>query len=214
MTPLSIPDGMLIAIEGIDGAGKTTLAHRLGDALRNTGLTVTVSKEPTTGPWGMKMRQSAADGRLEAGDELRYLLLDRQAHVEELIAPALARGEVVILDRYYPSTVAYQGAAGLDVHKLLDDNAFAPRPDLLLVLDVDPAVGLQRIRARGDKPNHFENVDNLTRCRAIFKQDDLLHADVLDASVDADTVFELARGIVDEVLRGKRVEAPGVEGAL
>jgi dTMP kinase len=203
MTSLTIPNGLLVAIEGIDGAGKTTLAHRLGAMLNAAGITTQVSKEPTTGPWGMKMRESAAAGRLDADDELRYLLLDRQAHVAELIAPALARGELVILDRYYPSTVAYQGAAGLDVHALLDANAFAPKPDLLLVLDLEPAVGLARIRARGDKPNHFENTDNLTRCREIFTRPDLLQATVIDASASADQVFAQALRYIKVSLKAR-----------
>lgn len=77
------------------------------------------------------------------------LLRDRRQHVEDLIVPMIGRGAVVILDRYFPSMVAYQGAAGLPVDALLEANAFAPRPDVLLLLDVPPAIGLQRIWERG-----------------------------------------------------------------
>lgn len=214
MTALNIPNGLLMAIEGIDGAGKTTLAHRLGTMLNAAGIVTHVGKEPTTGPWGMKMRESAAAGRLDADDELRYLLLDRQAHVAELIAPALARGELVILDRYYPSTVAYQGAAGLDVHELLDANAFAPKPDLLLVLDLAPEEGLARIRARGDKPNHFENTQTLTRCREIFTRPDLLQATIVDATASADQVFAQAVRYLKAALKAKTADDPGAGNLL
>lgn len=187
---LTLPAGLLIAVDGIDGAGKTTLAHALGAALGESGVPVTVSKEPTAGPWGMKLRTSALHGRLSVHDELKYLVLDRRQHVEELIAPSLERGEIVILDRYFPSTVAYQGAAGLPVDELMDANAFAPRPDLLALLDVDPAIGLARIRSRGDMPNYFETLDNLERCREIFLSlGDLPYARVVDASKSPSEVF-------------------------
>ncbi len=188
MAPLPIPGGLLIAIEGIDGAGKTTLAHTLRDTLSLDGCTVNLSKEPTNGPWGMQMRASASTGRLSPEEELRLLILDRRQHVDELVAPALARGEIVILDRYFPSNVAYQGAAGLDIGTLVQANAFAPRPDLLLLLDLAPEVGLARIRLRGDKPNHFETADNLDRCRAIFRDLALPHTAVMDATRAADEV--------------------------
>jgi dTMP kinase len=182
MAPSPIPGGLLIAIEGIDGAGKTTLAHTLRDALSVEGAAVTLSKEPTNGPWGMQMRASASTGRLTPDEELDLLIRDRQQHVEELIAPALARGEIVILDRYFPSNVAYQGAAGLATDELMRANAFAPRPDLLLLLDLSPDVGLARIRLRGDKPNHFETADNLDRCRTIFRDMALPHTAIVDAT--------------------------------
>lgn len=187
-----IPGGLLIAIEGIDGAGKTTLARTLGDELTRQGAKVSLSKEPTTGPWGMKMRHSAAEGRLTPEEELRLLILDRQQHVEELIAPALAEGGIVILDRYFPSNVAYQGAAGIPVNQVMEVNAFAPRPDLLLLLDLPPAIGLGRIRARGDAPNHFETNDNLERCREIFRSLDLPRTVVVDATASAASVAEQA----------------------
>jgi len=168
MTSITIPGGLLVAIEGIDGAGKSTLAKALTERLRAHGVAVSTSKEPTNGPWGMRLRQSAESGRLTPEEEVKYLLADRRDHVDQFIGPALQRGEVVILDRYFPSMVAYQGAAGLPVDDLSKANDFAPRPHLMLLLDVEPAIGLERIRARGDRPNHFENEENLAMCRQIF----------------------------------------------
>lgn len=187
---MTIPGGLLIAIDGIDGAGKTTLANGLRERLTAVGASVLQSKEPTSGPWGTKLRESAASGRLTVEEELDLLLRDRRQHVEEVLRPALEAGEVVILDRYFPSTVAYQGAAGLPVEDLLTANEFAPSPDLLLLLDVDPAVGLDRIRARGDRPNHFETATNLAACREIFLALRLPNQRVLDASRGAEEVLD------------------------
>ncbi len=107
--------GILIAIEGIDGAGKTTQVKMLHRALKRAGISVIRSKEPTTGHWGSILRQSAFTGRLSPREELETFIKDRTEHVETLIGPHLSSGSVVILDRYFYSTIAYQGARGADV---------------------------------------------------------------------------------------------------
>ncbi len=164
-----MPKGILIVLEGIDGTGKSTQAKRLGEWFALQGREVVLSREPTAGPWGAKVRESAATGRLSPEDELRYFLNDRRQHVEELIAPSLAAGKVVILDRYYFSTMAYQGARGFDPAEIRRMNeTFAPVPDLLLVMDLDVDISLERIGGRGDVANEFEKRENLERCREIF----------------------------------------------
>ncbi len=161
--------GLFIVIEGIDGTGKSTQAARLSEWFRERGREVVLSREPTAGPWGRKVRESAATGRLSPEDELEYFLNDRRQHVDELIGPSLAAGKVVILDRYYFSTMAYQGARGFDPLEIRRKNeAFAPRPDLLLILDLEVDAALERIGARGDTANEFEQRENLERCREIF----------------------------------------------
>ncbi len=161
--------GLFIVIEGIDGTGKSTQAKRLGEWLASQGREVVLSREPTAGPWGKKVRESAATGRLSPEEELQYFLNDRRQHVEELIAPSLAAGKVVILDRYYFSTMAYQGARGFDPAEIRRKNEeFAPVPDLLLIMDLDVDSALERIGARGDTANEFEKRENLERCREIF----------------------------------------------
>ena len=130
--------GLFIVIEGIDGTGKSTHARRLGGWFESQGRVVVLSREPTDGPWGKKLRESAATGRLSPEDELEYFLNDRRQHVTEIIAPALAAGKVVILDSYYFSTMAYQGARGFDPAEIRRRNEeFAPVPDLLLILDLE-----------------------------------------------------------------------------
>jgi len=160
---------MLIVLEGIDGTGKSTQSRMLADWFREQGREVLSSREPTDGPHGRRLRDSASAGRLSPEEELGLFLLDRREHVDTLIAPALAAGRVVILDRYYFSTMAYQGARGFDPAEIRRRNeAFAPVPDHLFILDLDLDTALSRIGARGDTANEFEQRESLARCREIF----------------------------------------------
>jgi dTMP kinase len=161
--------GFLIAIEGIDGTGKTTQAHHLQEALQARKLAVIRTKEPTTGHWGQVLRDSALTGRLSIEEEIEAFINDRKEHVEQTIIPALREGKIVIIDRYYFSTAAYQGARGIDPEELIKKNeAFAPEPDLLVLLDIEPKAGLERIRTRGDRANLFEKTGTLRKARDIF----------------------------------------------
>lgn len=181
---------MFIVIEGIDGTGKSTQAKRLAEHFRNLGKTVTLSREPTDGPWGTLLRSSAEKGRLSPDEELQAFYNDRRQHVEELIKPALTNGHVVILDRYYFSMMAYQGARGFDPAQIRKENeTFAPVPDLLLILDLDVDTALKRIGSRGDTANEFEQHSNLSRCREIFLSlKDEPFARVIDANGSTDEV--------------------------
>jgi dTMP kinase len=165
----TIPGGFLLAIEGIDGAGKSFQAQAVASALAARKLDVVLTREPTRGPWGQMLRESAAKGRLSPADELNAFLEDRKQHVQELIRPSLAAGKIVITDRYYFSTVAYQGARGFDPAELLRLNeAIAIEPHLLVIIDLDPAVGLTRIGHRDGAANEFETLTQLSRSREIF----------------------------------------------
>jgi dTMP kinase len=202
MPTTPIPGGFFIVIEGIDGAGKSSHARRLALLLGALGFEVVASREPTLGESGRRLRESMQHGRLAPAEEHRLLLLDRREHLETLIRPALMRGAVVILDRYYHSSVAYQGAAGLDPARVRADNeAFADRPHLLLLLDLDVDSALRRIAARGDRPNAFESRRTLAACRetylgfAALPEARLLDArapiDHVGAAVDAATLRAL-----------------------
>jgi dTMP kinase len=193
--------GFLLVLEGIDGSGKSTLARALAEHLRARGLTVVVSREPTDGLHGTALRRSAKTGRLSLADELDLFLKDRAEHVETLIRPALARGEIVILDRYYLSTAAYQGARGVDPTEIIARNeAFAPRPDLVLLLDIDPLGGTGRILHRGDQPDDFEAVTYLARVREIFLALPQPFIRRIDATRPPDEVFGNAARILDDEL--------------
>lgn len=201
MERTALDRGLLVVIEGIDGAGKSTLIGRLAEHLRTRGFEVVASREPTHGPHGQALRDTAASGRLDPQAELELLLADRAEHVREQINPALARGAVVLLDRYYYSNAAYQGAAGLDVdHVLALNEAFAPPADVLLLLDLPVGGGLQRIAGRGDRANAFEQADTLQRVRELFLGMVEGRGTVIDASLSADAVFERARARVDQAI--------------
>ncbi len=191
--------GLFIVFEGIDGTGKSTQARRLGEWFASRGREVLLSYEPTNGPWGTKLRESAATGRLSPEDELRYFLNDRRQHVEEKIKPALAAGKVVILDRYYFSTMAYQGARGFDPAEIRRMNEeFAPIPDLLLILDLDVDTAHDRIGHRGDSTNEFEKHESLVRCREIFLSlKDEPFVRVIDSSGGLDEVSARIRQAVE-----------------
>ncbi len=141
-------------------------------------------------------------GRLSAEDELEHFLNDRREHVQEVIAPSLAAGKVVILDRYYFSTMAYQGARGFDPAEIRKKNeAFAPIPDLLLIMDLDVDAALARIGARGDTANEFEKRENLERCREIFLSlEGEKFVSVIESSGTIDEIARQIRQVVTQKL--------------
>lgn len=157
---------MLIAIEGIDGAGKTTIARFLRDELEKRGYPVVLLKEPTDGEYGRKIKE--AEKRYEPEEELKLFLLDRKEDVDKNILPALRNGKIVIMDRYYISSMAYQGARGLDMDEIRRMNEeVAPKPDLVIILDVSPQEGLKRVGRRGNR-TIFEEESYLARVRENF----------------------------------------------
>ena len=187
-----IPGGFLVAVEGIDGTGKSTVAAALAQWCGERGLACVFSREPTNLSHGRKLRESMKSGRLSMEEERELFLLDRKEHIARSIVPALAEDHIVILDRYYWSNAAYQGACGADVADIIVRNeAVAPVPDLILFMDIDVDESLHRIHGRGDAPNAFEERAALEKTRAIFTQ---LHdrADRpsvrIDASPDLRTV--------------------------
>ncbi|MHA3771715.1 dTMP kinase [Verrucomicrobiota bacterium sgz303538] len=200
-----IPNGFLVVIEGIDGAGKSTVAQRLRAFCDEHGLPCLASREPTDGPWGRKLRESAQTGRLSLEEELELFIKDRREHVEQRIRPALAEGKVVVLDRYYFSTAAYQGARGADPEEVLAANEqFAPQPDLLLLLDADPERTLERVRSRGDVPNEFERESALKEIRRIFLSISRPYLVRINASTGADEVARQVRASFSAALCAKR----------
>ncbi|MGO4147747.1 dTMP kinase [Paenarthrobacter sp. YAF11_1] len=148
--------GLFIAFEGGDGAGKSTQAARLADALQSRGRSVLRTREPGGTPIGEKLRSLVLDhghGTIDARTEALMFAAARAAHASQVIRPALAEGMVVITDRYIDSSVAYQGAGrGLGAEGVLTLNQWATEslsPDLTVLLDVDPSDGRRR-RTAGD----------------------------------------------------------------
>ena len=187
---------VLIAIEGIDGSGKTTVARFLRDVLTKLGYPVVLFKEPTDSEWGIKIKESY-DSRLKPEEELELFLKDREYDVRENIIPSLKQGKIVIMDRYYFSTIAYQGALGFDPEELREMNEkIAPKPDLLFILDIPPEKAISRVKKRGDRPNDFERMEYLRKVREIFLS--ARDAIIIDATKDLE---EIKREILDKTLQ-------------
>lgn len=202
--------GVFLVFEGIDGAGKSSQINFLRGAFEAAGESPVVSREPTDGPWGRRIRESASTGRLTPAEELEAFIRDRTEHLSGLIMPALRQGRVVILDRYFYSTIAYQGSrAGVDAAKVQRrmEHLF-PEPDLVLLLDVDPGTALRRIVAgRGETPNEFERREGLERARALFLSLDSPRIRRIDASRgEAEVAREVASAVASGPLSEKRPE--------
>lgn len=169
--------GFFIALEGLDGAGKTTQSGRLSAALRSLGLDPKEVKEPTSGPWGQKIRALARQGRrgVLPEEELEYFVKDRAEDVAENIGPALLAGRPVVADRYILSSVAYQSALGLDERRIFNANKSFPWPDLIVILDTPVETGLSRIAASRPEglDQAFEEPQYLTRVKAAFDRQNL-----------------------------------------
>jgi dTMP kinase len=172
--------GKLIVLEGIDGAGTTTQQRFLDTALSYRGLDVEVTREPTFGPIGNLLRDVMGRRMRAFGAEAMALLFaaDRLDHLAREVEPALARGAVVICDRYDLSTLTYQAATHPDgeaiVPWLRAINSRARRPDLTIVVDVAPEVAAERRAARGGPAELFEQTELQARLARLYARAELL----------------------------------------
>ena len=205
---MKLKRGLLIVLEGIDGSGKTTQARLLAGALRRAGLEALSFREPTRGRWGREIREKARrPDSLTPEEELALFLKDREEDVARNILPSLRRKKAVVLDRYYYSTIAYQGAKGISRARIRRLNErFAPGPDLVFILDVDPGRGLGRIKGRPKKEPLFERKEYLARVRRIFRSFRGRKFVHLDGTRDKKEIAELILGRVMRLIRLRRQE--------
>jgi len=198
---VGVKPGTFVVFEGLDGSGKSTQLERLAERLRAEASTLVTTGEPWSGsPWGARIRAMARAGEpLPPEEELRWFLYQRRDHVRELIRPALAEGRIVLCDRYYLSTVAYQGARGLDAAAILQESeAEFPVPDLVLLLEIGPAEGLRRVGGRGDPDEPvFERRDFLERAARIFHELACDYVERIDATGDPDAVQAAVLGALE-----------------
>jgi len=163
--------GWLIVFEGIDGTGKSTQCMQMEAYLNKLEIPVTRLREPTDGIWGQKIRKILSEGRgdLTREEELSWFIKDRQEDVVKNILPALNLNKVVLMDRYYYSTAAYQGALGLDPKNILRENEdFAPIPDRAYIFTAPPEECLARIESSRESHSSFEKLDYLNQVQKIF----------------------------------------------
>jgi dTMP kinase len=182
--------GFFIVIEGIDGSGKDTHMKYISNELRERGYNVVETAEPSRDRVGTFLKRYAKSGgeRLPAETEALLYAADRYEHVKRVIEPALRRGQIVISNRYLHSSLAYQGAAGVDLDWIRELNRFALRPDLGLLLDILPEYSLHRLKRRR---SIFESADYLRKVRDIYirlaRQGELVR-------VDADRPRKIVQG--------------------
>ncbi|OYU17672.1 MAG: dTMP kinase [Rhodobacteraceae bacterium PARR1] len=190
--------GIFLSFEGIDGSGKSTQARRLADSLRARGHAVTLTREPGGSPGAEDIRRLVLTGdpdRWSPETEILLFTAARRDHLEKTIRPALSRGEVVITDRFADSTRMYQGLrapALRDTVDRLHELMIGTEPDLTLLVDIDPAVGLARAQARAGDEMRFEDMGLATQAQMRAGFLDLAARTprfaVIDGARDADAV--------------------------
>jgi dTMP kinase len=195
--------GLLIAFEGIDGAGKTKQAQVLKGHLSNLGYDIVLTKEPTDGLYGRRIKQLSHNRELSPAKEYELFVADRKEHIKSVIGPSLKEKKIVVVDRYYFSTMAYQGALGLDVEAIKKENeSFAPVPDVVFLLMVSPKVGLSRIRKRRNEiPNLFEDEQYLSKVEEIFHSLDESYVVKLDGHEAFESLSKTITNAVDDIIR-------------
>ena len=191
---------MLVNLEGIDGCGKSTQSELLRKKLEDIGDEGIILKEPTKRPHGQILWDMLHGKRKATNEEiLELFVLDRKQHVEEKIEPALDSGAVVLMDRYYYSSMAYQVAGGIDVEEIREKHEFAPKPDVVLIFDLPVSVALERVKGHSDA-DEFEKEEHLEKVREAYlnlENDPLVR--IVDATGTPEEIFGNVWKLVSEV---------------
>ena len=155
--------GYFISFEGIDGSGKSTQIQRLANFLRSLSFDIVVTREPGGSVGGEEIRKLLLQGdvdRWSAETEILLFTAARRDHLERIILPAMKNGQIVICDRFTDSTRMYQGMRGPKLKKLvdmLDKEVIGHDPDLTILIDIDPEIGLRRAKSRETVEERFED---------------------------------------------------------
>jgi len=170
---IKVKGGYLIAIEGIDGVGKTTQSGELKKRLETLGYRVVLLKEPTNSEYGRQIRNISLHNNEHFRNperECKLFIEDRKIDVKKNILPNLENGNIVIMDRYYYSNMAYQGVLGLVPEDIKQKNErIAPIPQIVFIMDILPSIGVDRIiNKRKEKTNSYERIDYLEKVREYF----------------------------------------------
>jgi dTMP kinase len=159
--------GFFICVEGLDGCGKTTQTKLLVRRLRRKRYDAIYTAEPSRGKIGKFIKRHCLHGEKRVSSIIEALLFaaDRFEHVEDVIAPAIGKGKIVVSDRYVYSSLAYQGAAGLDLEWIEKVNEHAIHPDLAFFIDVKPEVVVKRLKP---KKSVMENLQTQQKVREVY----------------------------------------------
>ena len=204
-------NGIFIVVDGIDGSGKSELVKMLHNYLysKHKKFRILTTREPTHGKYGSKIREmlrKEKDPKASSKKLAELFIKDREMHLKNTIMPFLKSSgkrelNIVLCDRYYYSTIAFQGAQGMDMKLLLNKNKIFVKPDIALVLDTEPSIALKRIALR--QKEKFEKLDFMKRIRENFlKLPNLMNDNIkiIDSNRPLNEVFESARQETDKLL--------------
>jgi len=201
---------IFIVLDGMDGSGKSEMIKLLHDYLsKNEKYRVLMTREPTDGVFGKKIREILAreeDPSINGENMLDLFIRDREEHLKNTIIPFLNNSDghdmnIVICDRYYFSTIAFQATQGLDIKMLIEINKDFLKPEIAFIMDIKPEDALERIKTR--KKEKFEQLQFMKRLRAKFLELPNLLEDnikIIDASKNRDEVFESLRQQINKLL--------------
>lgn len=200
---------IFIVFDGLDGSGKGEMIKRLKDYLakKDNNLKILITKEPTDGQYGRQIKEilkEEKDPILGAEKCLTLFVKDRQEHLEKEINPFLKKdNSVVVCDRYYYSTIAFQHTQGIDVEEVIFQNMTFRTPDIAFILDLAAETAVQRIHKRGLQKEKFEELSFMKELRQNFlnlKKELSDNIKIIDASKPEDAVFNQIKKEIDKLL--------------
>jgi dTMP kinase len=187
---------LFVVFEGIDGSGKSTQCDLLFKYAIGLGLPAVRLAEPTEGEWGRKIRAMLRGKNMAPVEEqLELFLMDRRDDAVKNIIPALNENKIVLMDRYYHSNAAYQGAAGVSPERVIRENRKipVPEPERVYYIDVQPEIAIGRIAHRNAMKEIFEREVFLNRVREIFLSITDERFLVIDGMMDVEGIFGIIK---------------------
>lgn len=197
--------GKLIVIEGIDGSGKSTCAQNLTGKLNSMNIKTVYTFEPTRLYYGAKLRESMLSENLDGKEELSLFVEDRKEHIKYMIKPMIEDGYFIVLDRYFYSSIAYQGAKGIDINHIINMHKdFIVKPDIVFIFHLPIDIALNRIISKRGIADRFENETYLKKVDKIFRsfnESYIYH-------IDTDKDIKIVDKQIFNILKESKILAP------